>query len=156
MDQQQRPSIQATDTPTVVVFDSINRTFQPGAPLTSDELRTLDPEVDAPYGYVRFQDGPMLQVGTNGTSLEVVLQVLIERLEGYQRGPFPCVENRLALLAGKAMLAALDWRTMNRRIDGTEGLNFPHLRRVYPGDLADYVGALQLELQKALDEGIMP
>jgi hypothetical protein len=121
-----------------------------------EESHPLTWESEAAYGFVRFQDGPVLQAGVNGTSLDVVLQVLLDRLDGYQRGPFPCAENQLALLAGKAMLAALDWRTMNRRIDGTEGLNFPHLRRVHPGDLADYVGALQIELQKALDEGIMP
>ena len=75
---------------------------------------------------IQFQVGPMAEVGVNGCAIEDVIDVLIARLEGFQRGPFACAENLQAL-------RYLDWAkrgllvsTAARRAQGVEGTNQPH------------------------------
>jgi len=100
----------ATDTPRVVQLAAIDGSTVGGV-----------------YGFVQFQEGPVLEAGVNGTSMEVLAQVIIDRLEGYQRGPFPCDENAHALQHFRSALAWLDVRTGRRRAQGVEGVNQPHV-----------------------------
>src|SRR5690348_10068765 len=44
-----------------------------------------------------FQSGPVDRLGPNGLTNEALLAVLIDRLEGFQRGPFACHQNEVAL-----------------------------------------------------------
>lgn len=81
------------------------------------------------YGFIRFQEGPVREAGVNGTSMEVVLQVVLDRLAGYQRGPYPCIENADALVYIENALATLNLRTERRREQGVEGINAPHASR---------------------------
>ncbi len=103
--------VKATDTPTRVMLLAIDG--------------SASPKKDS-YGFIRFQDGPVLENGVNGTSMEEVTKVLIARLEGYQRGPFPCEENAKALGMFQSALAWLDERTARRRDQGVEGKNVAH------------------------------
>lgn len=70
---------------------------------------------------LRFQEGPIQEVGINGLTHEALLAVVIDRLEHFQRGPFPCAENANAL---GHLVAALEWlntRTQRRAARGVEG-----------------------------------
>jgi len=54
------------------------------------------------YGYrractIEFQRGPVAENGVNGITNEALLAVVIDRLRGFQRGPFACRENAVAL-----------------------------------------------------------
>lgn len=74
-----------------------------------------------------FQNGPRLEHGVNGCLMEdVIREVLIPRLEGYQNGKYPCAENAAALDGLKSALAALDSRTAKRKAQGVEGKNAAH------------------------------
>ena len=76
---------------------------------------------------VRFQCGPIQEVGVNGCAIEDVVDILIERLEGFQRGPFACRENAEALESltwAKGLLLA---RTRKRQEQRVEGTNAPHV-----------------------------
>jgi hypothetical protein len=70
---------------------------------------------------INFQDGPLKESGINGITHEVLLAILIDRLEGFQRGPFACEANELALLACRTAQKALKDRTVERLARGVEG-----------------------------------
>lgn len=70
---------------------------------------------------IDFQNGPIKEVGTNGLTHEVLLAVLIDRLDHFQRGPYACEENRLALLHLETAQAMLHARTKTRLARGVEG-----------------------------------
>jgi hypothetical protein len=80
-------------------------------------------------GFIKFQTGPVLERGVNGTSVEVVLRVVLDRLHAYQRGSFPCAENQAALEHVQDAIDSLDLRTMRRRRQGVEGINTRHESR---------------------------
>lgn len=50
-----------------------------------------------PATEIRFQNGELDDVGANGLSNEVLLAIVIDRLEGFQRGQFKCRENALVI-----------------------------------------------------------
>ena len=75
---------------------------------------------------LKFQAGPIQEVGVNGCSIEDVIDVLRERLEGYQRGPFRCRENALAITKLEEAKHWLLERTRKRQTQGVEGTNQPH------------------------------
>lgn len=68
-----------------------------------------------------FQHGPIKEVGTNGITQEVLLAILIDRLEGFQSGPYACPENAAALLHLMQARDSLHDRTKARVARGVEG-----------------------------------
>ena len=68
----------------------------------------------------------MKEHGVNGTSIENVLELLLRRLEGFQRGPFVCDENGRAIGYLKLAMEALEERTQKREAAGVEGTNQSH------------------------------
>lgn len=72
---------------------------------------------------IRFQNGPIKEVGVNGISNEVLLAVVLDRLSGFQSGPFACLDNQIALDAIKIAMEALSRRTRQRMARGVEGTN---------------------------------
>jgi hypothetical protein len=87
------------------------------------------PDVDPTHAVItiKFQVGPIREVGLNGCSIEDVIDVLAERVMGFQRGPFMCLENEVALRALNEAKGALLSRTAQRQAQGVEGTNQPHL-----------------------------
>lgn len=70
---------------------------------------------------VRFQNGPITEVGVNGVTQEVLLAIVIDRLRSFQAGPFSCRENAIALEHAELSLDALKSRTRERMARGVEG-----------------------------------
>lgn len=85
----------------------------------SDEVST-DPH---PAGFIQFQAGPIAEHGRNGTTIEAVIQVLIERLAGFQLGPFANTYNQEAINHLAYAKQALERRTKDRQARGVEGRN---------------------------------
>jgi hypothetical protein len=73
------------------------------------------------YSNVLFQNGPIPEVGTNGVTHEALIAIVVDRLESFQRGPFACEDNQLALDAIGMGLAHLKRRTIARLARGVEG-----------------------------------
>ena len=71
--------------------------------------------------FIDFQEGPIDAAGPNGVSNEALLAVVIDRLEGFQKGPFACVENEAALSHVQEALEYLKSRTLERMERGVEG-----------------------------------
>lgn len=70
---------------------------------------------------VPFQHGPIKEVGNNGLTLEVLLAIVIDQLEGHQSGKYACVENLMALDHAREALNCLEDRTKKREERGVEG-----------------------------------
>lgn len=58
-----------------------------------------------------FQRGDPAKVGVNGLSIESLFAVGLDRLEGFQSGPFACEENATAIAGLKGVLNALAARS---------------------------------------------
>lgn len=87
----------------------------------TSENRSLFSDVSSSKMTILFQNGPIAEWGVNGVTHEVLLAILIDRLEAFQAGPYACWENRLAL---KNLIEATEWlkaRTTGRVERGVEG-----------------------------------
>lgn len=76
-----------------------------------------------PYKGVEFyfQNGPINESGVNGVTHEALLAILIDRLQGFQDGPYACIENGDALHLLEGAQQILHARTKARMARGVEG-----------------------------------
>jgi len=72
---------------------------------------------------IKFQKGAILESGVNGCSNEALLAVVIDRLRGFQSGPFACRDNAVALTKLEEAVMWLHKRTRDRIARGVEGMN---------------------------------
>lgn len=85
-------------------------------------VRTMvDPQFQV--AFVHFQNGPVKEAGINGCYQEDLLVIVQDRLEHFQRGPFSCWENAIALTKVEEALFWLRKRTTDRKRRGVEGTN---------------------------------
>lgn len=70
---------------------------------------------------IRFQNGPVKEAGVNGLTHEALLAVLIDRLEGFQSGPYAHPYNSDALTSLLSAQASLQQRTRDRIWRGVDG-----------------------------------
>lgn len=75
------------------------------------------------HSTILFQNGPIKEAGVNGITHEALLAVLIDRLYGFQEGPFACEDNAEALRTLKHAMHVLQRRTLARIARGVEGTN---------------------------------
>lgn len=68
-----------------------------------------------------FQNGPINEVGVNGITHEALLAILIDRLRGFQNGPYKSKANACALTHMEEALMWLNQRTLERMRRGVEG-----------------------------------
>jgi hypothetical protein len=70
---------------------------------------------------IDFQYGPVPESGINGITNEVLIAILIDRMEGFQRGPFACERNAMVLDHLQKALMICHGRTQDRIDRGVEG-----------------------------------
>jgi hypothetical protein len=70
---------------------------------------------------LQFQSGGIKEVGVNGVTNEQLLAVVIDRLSGFQSGPYACEANQRALEHCLEALNGLKARTRERMDRGVEG-----------------------------------
>lgn len=71
---------------------------------------------------IAFQNGAIDEVGdVNGISNEQLLAVLIDRIRGFQSGPYACESNQVALVHLEGAMKAFHDRTKDRSVRGVEG-----------------------------------
>ena len=76
---------------------------------------------------IAWQNGPLVDPKTgqrsepNGAFVEEVIQAAINRLEFYQRTPFACSANGVAITYLRDAIALLNARTAEREARGVEG-----------------------------------
>lgn len=79
--------------------------------------------IEEMYVDIKFQLGPVKENGTNGTTIEHVIDILIDRLLGFQDGPYACADNARAIGHLQMAKADLMARTEDRKARGVEGTN---------------------------------
>jgi hypothetical protein len=77
---------------------------------------------------ITFQNGPIAEAGVNGTTQEVLLAIVADRLRSFQAGAFACPENAAALAAVEQAMAALLSRTKARMRAALKGRTLYNLR----------------------------
>lgn len=70
---------------------------------------------------VCFQKGPVLEAGINGIHNEDLIAIVIDRLQGFQKGAYECRENQMALGKLEDCLVWLRMRTDDREKRKVEG-----------------------------------
>ena len=70
---------------------------------------------------ILFQNGSIAEKGVNGITQEVLLAILIDRLQSFQKGPYACRENAIALTHLETAKLWLFSRTLERMQRGVEG-----------------------------------
>jgi hypothetical protein len=103
----------ANDVIEVTVLD------EPGSGGACHAYRLQIPNV--PASYINFQNGPIAEAGVNGLTHEALLAILIDRMEGFQGGPYASPDNQEALDAMRTAQTALQRRTKARMARGVEG-----------------------------------
>ncbi len=71
--------------------------------------------------HILFQNGPINTVGVNGITHEVLLAILIDRMESFQAGPYANDYNAAALNHLRSAQGCLLDRTRERMSRGVEG-----------------------------------
>ena len=69
---------------------------------------------------INFQNGPIKEEGLNGFSNEALLAVVLDRLDGFSKGEFSCIETVLAAKLTRGALEVLKSRTARREQSGIE------------------------------------
>ncbi len=82
------------------------------------------------YINIKFQSGPIRQKdtegklnGVNGCQIEDVIDVLVSRLEEFQKSDFACTENAQAIRNLGEAKHCLEARTNRRQLAGVEGMD---------------------------------
>lgn len=70
---------------------------------------------------IKFQQGPLQETGYNGITDEALIAIVIDRLEGFNTGPFRNRYNSLAITKLEEGLMWLNKRTTDRQNRGVEG-----------------------------------
>lgn len=81
----------------------------------------LMPRQDSCDQILKFQNGPIKEVGTNGITHEALIAILLDRLRHYEAGPWACQENADAIAGLELAQTALHSRTKARVARGVEG-----------------------------------
>lgn len=68
-----------------------------------------------------FQNGPIKEKGVNGITHEILLEIIKDRLKGFQSGQYACADNAEALAHVEAAQECLLRRTRARAARGVEG-----------------------------------
>jgi hypothetical protein len=71
---------------------------------------------------LKFQKGGIQEVGVNGITNEALIAVVMDRLEKFEAGPYPCQENSQALSHLMSAMMWLQLRTRRRMARGVEGI----------------------------------
>ena len=87
----------------------------------SHEYRIFVKESSIQNANIKFQKGPVKEHGVNGCFNEDLIAVVIDRLQSFQSGDFPCRENALALTKLEEALHWLNHRTNDRQKRNVEG-----------------------------------
>ena len=107
---------------------TINVLGEPGA---GGAHHHYEVEIPLPEGYdpakfmtpttILFQNGPIAEAGVNGLTQEVLIAICIDRLQCFQKGPYACRENAIALTHLEDAQMWLQKRTRDRMMRGVEG-----------------------------------
>lgn len=92
--------------------------------MTDEKQEAMDGSaaiIDEEYIHIQFQCGVIPEVEVNGTTIRRVIELLVQRLTGFQSGYFACIENALAINMLQSAKLLLDLRERDRKKRNVEG-----------------------------------
>lgn len=114
--------IEGTRTHSLLKIDH-DKKGQKMTPKEQEEMDGSPAHAKGEYIDVKFQLGPRGEVGINGCCIREVIDVAMERVEGFQNGPYKCRENALAITKLQEAKHWLQHRTEERVKRGVKGFN---------------------------------
>jgi len=99
----------------------VSRMDEVGAGGAHHRYCVTSPDCKSLFVAADFQHGGADEVMLAGAHNEDLLAIVIDRLECFQAGPFPCAENHMALACLGEALNCLEARTEGRKERGVEG-----------------------------------
>lgn len=96
----------------------VEENYKYNAPHSFEVRRVED---DALVCKIHFQEGPVHECGSNGVGNEDLINMVVERLECFQKSEFACRENAIAITKLEEALLWLRKRTEGRVQRGVEG-----------------------------------
>lgn len=103
------------------VYHEPENVMQFGAPHCFTVIASNDDGSGTPLAEIHFQEGPIKEHGVNGVCNEDLIAMVICRLEHFQKGPFACRDNAVAITKLEEALLWLRKRTIGRENRGVEG-----------------------------------
>jgi hypothetical protein len=105
----------------------IEVTFEPA---TYSYSIVAKPSKDTPAGdfwHLRmpFHRGDPARVGVNGITIEILIAIVIDRLEAFEQSNMTCIYNKLAITFLRGALALLKARADERASRGVQGKQVP-------------------------------
>jgi len=85
----------------------------------SDLLEDVEPIT---YVDLQFQQGGLAEVGPNGITDQALLAIVLDRMMGFQQGPFWCKENMAVISSLKQTLELMEARYKDRAKRNVEGV----------------------------------
>lgn len=73
------------------------------------------------YINIKWQEGTVSEVGSNGTQVQDVIEILLDRLRKFNAESLSCRENSLAITKLEEARMWLDERTRDRTVRNVEG-----------------------------------
>jgi hypothetical protein len=70
---------------------------------------------------VKFQKGGLADVGVNGLTDQALLAIVLDRMRGFQSGPYSCRDNAIAITKMEEALMWMGRRYADRATRGVEG-----------------------------------
>jgi hypothetical protein len=116
----------ANDALTITVLDEpgaggANHLYQVTGFNAATNASVRNPDMPPIGQDILFQNGPIAETGVNGTTQEVLLAIVADRLRAFQAGPYACRENAMALTKVEEAMMWLHKRTLDRMRRGVEG-----------------------------------
>lgn len=116
------PHLALTPTDKAITITADERDTEVGGNMSHDYDVTLTtPGGGRIVTRIHFQHGPIAEAGVNGLTNEVLIAIVIDRLNGAQDGPFRSRFNALAITALEQASLWLCKRTLDRMDRGVEG-----------------------------------
>jgi hypothetical protein len=84
-------------------------------------IKGMNIDADIILGHIHFQEGPVKEHGVNGIFHEDLINIVIDRLEHFQKSKFSCRENAVAITKLEEALMWLRKRTDDRKMRGVQG-----------------------------------
>jgi len=94
--------------------------------LTEEKQEILDgspAHIQKSHIDIKFQLVPVKENGINGCQIDDIIQILIERIEGFQKGPFAGRENAIVITKLQEAQHWLEHRTRDRERRNVEETN---------------------------------
>ena len=110
--------------PLPVRIEAVDEPDQSGASHEYKLERLLANEYTRGAGYLQFQKGPRNEEGsTEGISDAAVISVVLDRLRGFQNGPYRCRENAVVITKLEEAMMWMAKRQNDRHARGVLGKN---------------------------------